>query len=70
MFSESNSRFLVEVAPEDQKAFERIMGDVPHAIVGKVLEDKNVYYYGLKDNLCLKADIHELKETWKKPLQF
>ena len=70
MFSESNSRFLVEVRPEDQRAFERVMGDVPHAIVGKVLEDKNVYYYGLKDNLCLKADIHELKEIWKKPLQF
>lgn len=70
LFSESNSRFLVEVAPENQKAFERVMQGISCAIIGKVLDDQNVYYYGIKENLCLKADIHELKDAWKKPLQF
>ncbi len=70
LFAESNSRLVVEVAPEHKKAFERIMKDVPCQLAGQVLVDEAVFFYGLKDNLCLKADIHSLKEVWKRPLQF
>jgi phosphoribosylformylglycinamidine synthase len=68
LFSESNSRFVIEVPPENKVAFERTMKDVPCRLVGQVLADEAVFYYGLKDNLCLKADIHALKAAWKKPL--
>lgn len=70
LFSESNSRFVVEVAPENKKAFEKAMKDVPCKLVGQVLADEAVFYYGLKDNLCLKADIHALKVQWQRPLKF
>ncbi|MEI6437501.1 MAG: phosphoribosylformylglycinamidine synthase subunit PurL [Candidatus Omnitrophota bacterium] len=70
LFSESNSRFVVEVSPENKKAFERTMKDVPCKLVGQVLADEAVFYYGLKDNLCLKADIGVLKAAWQKPLKF
>ena len=70
LFSESNSRFVVEVAPQDKKAFEKAVKDVPCKLVGQVLADEAVFYYGLKDNLCLKADINVLKAQWKKPLMF
>ncbi|MBF0388282.1 MAG: phosphoribosylformylglycinamidine synthase, partial [Candidatus Omnitrophica bacterium] len=69
-FAESNSRFVVEVAPADQAAFEKVMRDVPCKLAGQVLADEAVFYYGLKDNLCLKADINVLKEAWQKPLRF
>jgi len=39
-------------------------------MIGRVLDTPELFVYGLKDNLCLKADIHGLKETWKKPLQY
>ncbi|MBF0595459.1 MAG: phosphoribosylformylglycinamidine synthase subunit PurL [Candidatus Omnitrophica bacterium] len=70
LFSESNSRFVVEVSPDNKKAFEKIMKDVPCKLAGQVLADEAVFYYGLKDNLCLKAEISVLKEAWKKPLLF
>jgi phosphoribosylformylglycinamidine synthase len=68
LFSESNSRFVIEVAPESKAAFERVMKDTSCRLVGQVLAEEAVFCYGLKDNLCLKADIQELKSIWKKPL--
>ena len=38
LFAESNTRFLVEVPQELMGHFEEIMGDVPHAAVGEVIE--------------------------------
>jgi phosphoribosylformylglycinamidine synthase II len=70
LFSESNSRIIVEVDPKNRKAFERMMAGVPMGMIGQVLEGTDLFVYGLKDNLCLKADVNELKQAWKKPLQF
>ena len=36
LFSESPSRFLVEVPPAHQAAFSALLGDIPHAAIGKV----------------------------------
>ena len=69
-FSESNSRLIVEVDPADRAAFERVMAGVPMGMFGRVQEAPDVFAYGIKENLCLKADIHELKAVWKTPLQF
>ena len=41
LFAESNSRFLVEVPQDRQQAFEKTMGDVPHAAVGEVTKRRN-----------------------------
>ncbi len=70
LFSESNSRLIVEVSPENKRAFERVMAGIPMGMFGRVQETPEVFVYGLKENLCLKANVHELKEVWKKPLQF
>lgn len=69
-FSESNSRLVCEVSPENKKSFERMMKGIPCRLAGQVLADEAVFYYGLKDNLCLKADINTLKSAWKQPLRF
>lgn len=70
LFSESNSRLIVEVDPKNKKAFERMMAGIPMGMIGRVLQEPELFVYGLKDNLCLKADVNGLKETWKKPLNF
>jgi phosphoribosylformylglycinamidine synthase len=36
LFSESLTRFVVEVRPEDAAAFSAVLGDVPHACIGVV----------------------------------
>jgi phosphoribosylformylglycinamidine synthase len=70
LFSESNSRFLVEVSAENKVPFERAMQGVVCKVIGQVLDNPYLFYYGQKENLCLRADINELKDIWKKPLKF
>jgi phosphoribosylformylglycinamidine synthase len=69
-FSESNSRMIVEVAPENKVAFERLFAGASFGMFGRVQEEPKIFVYGLKEDLLLKADVGELKEVWKKPLHF
>jgi phosphoribosylformylglycinamidine synthase len=68
LFSESNSRFLAEVRPQDARAFEACLADVPHARIGAVTEEGRLAVTGLKANVVISADIARLKAAWKKPL--
>jgi phosphoribosylformylglycinamidine synthase len=69
LFSESNSRFLVEVALEDKDRFEKAMGKTIFAHIGKVTSSEMLEIYGLiKDDKVLAVPIDRLKEAWQKPL--
>jgi phosphoribosylformylglycinamidine synthase II len=70
LFSESNSRFLVEIAPEDKINFEKALSGVAFAEIGRVLEDKKLEVYGRNGGIILIADIADLKEAWQKPLRW
>jgi len=68
LFSESNSRFLAEVRPEDATAFGACLADVPHACLGQVTQEGQLAVTGLKGDLVISEDIATLKAAWKKPL--
>jgi len=70
LFSESNSRFLVEVAPEVKDDFEEIMGKTSFACIGEVTSSQMLEIYGLKDDKVLAIHIAHLKEAWQKPLNW
>jgi phosphoribosylformylglycinamidine synthase len=70
LFSESNSRFLVEVEPQNRKKFEAVMGKTAMAVIGLVESSQEIVIKGLKGSICAHADTHTLKELWKKPLAF
>ncbi|MCC6758292.1 MAG: phosphoribosylformylglycinamidine synthase subunit PurL [Candidatus Omnitrophica bacterium] len=70
LFSESHSRFVVEVAPERQKAFEKAMGGLPFAMIGRVEATPEFIVYGLDQKVCVNADIADLKEAWQQPLRW
>ncbi|MFA5308808.1 MAG: phosphoribosylformylglycinamidine synthase subunit PurL [Dehalococcoidales bacterium] len=70
LFSESNTRFLVEVAPKDKKDFESALSGVACAEIGRVMKDKKLEITGRKGKIILTADIAELKEAWQKPLRW
>jgi phosphoribosylformylglycinamidine synthase len=70
LFSESNSRFMVEVGKKDQKAFEKILKGLPFGLIGCVSKDKLFKAYGLDGKLCIDADIRDLKEAWQKTLRW
>ncbi len=70
LFSESPSRFLVEVRPGDRAAFEKAMAGVPCAGAGKVTADGRLVAVGRKGAVLIDEPVLELKEVWQKPLRW
>ncbi|MCX7911452.1 MAG: phosphoribosylformylglycinamidine synthase subunit PurL [Dehalococcoidales bacterium] len=70
LFSESNTRFLVEVPPRKKKEFESVLAGVDFAPVGRVSRGPRFEIYGIRGNLVVSADIGELKEAWQRPLRW
>jgi phosphoribosylformylglycinamidine synthase len=70
LFSESNTRFLVEIAPEDTHEFEEMMAEVDCAAIGEVIGAKKLEVLGLSGESVLSATLSELKEAWQKPLRW
>jgi phosphoribosylformylglycinamidine synthase subunit PurSL len=70
LFSESNTRFLVEVAPKDKHLFEGMMARVDFAAIGHVTGKERLEVYGLNGEVVLSALITELKEAWQRPLHW
>jgi len=70
LFSESNSRFIVEVPRKNQKEFEKIIKGLPFGLIGCVSPRKEFKVHGLDGEVCIKAGISSLKESWQKPLNW
>jgi phosphoribosylformylglycinamidine synthase II len=70
LFSESNTRFLVEVAPEDKERFEQAMKGVELAAIGQVTKGNKLEVYGISGEKVVSSPITELKEAWQKPLRW
>ncbi|MBN1589074.1 MAG: phosphoribosylformylglycinamidine synthase subunit PurL [Pirellulales bacterium] len=69
LFSESNTRLLCEVRPDDAHAFEMALAGVPHAVIGQVVDEPTLRIVPGDDAAPLiEADIETLKQTWRKPL--
>ncbi len=70
LFSESNARFVAEILPENQKAFEEMMKGVPWGLVGCTEDEPVLTVYGLNGQLCIEEKIGDLKRSWKKTLDW
>ena len=68
LFSESQSRFVATIHPNDKEAFETIMGDSVFAMVGKVLENDPLKIKGLAGRIVVEEKISVLKDAWQKPI--
>jgi phosphoribosylformylglycinamidine synthase len=70
LFSESNSRFLVEVAPNDKDEFERVMDRTSFACIGQVTASDILDIYGIEGRKMASKSLAELKAAWQKPLSW
>jgi phosphoribosylformylglycinamidine synthase len=68
LFSESNSRFLIEVSETDRQEFEALMKGKTCAKIGKVIEDEKLLIHGLNQKIVVDASLAELRHSWKKTL--
>jgi phosphoribosylformylglycinamidine synthase len=69
LFSESASRHLVTVHPEQQAAFETVMSGNCFAVIGTVTEEKILVISGLNGNCVIRNGLAELKEAWQSTLR-
>jgi phosphoribosylformylglycinamidine synthase II len=65
LFSESSGRFVVEVRPEKQRAFERLMAGVPCGCLGQTTDDGVLRIRGLNGQQIVQAGVEELKSAWQ-----
>ncbi len=70
LFSESNSRLIVEVEPQNQKKFEQNLSGSVFKCIGRVEETPEFIVYDLNKQLCLNLYIDDLKKAWQEPLSF
>ena len=68
LFSESNSRFLVEVAQKHRLEFEALMKDAFCAEVGKVKKECMLTVAGLDGKQVMNADLTALRRQWQSVL--
>ncbi len=65
LFSESNSRFLVEVPEKCREDFEALMEKNSYSAVGRVEKDRRLSVYGLNGEQVVNTSLSRLRNTWK-----
>ena len=63
LFSETQSRFLLSINPENQTAFEALVEDA--ICIGSVTEDNKLVVTADSDSKVLEADVEVLQTAWK-----
>ena len=66
LFSESNSRYIVEVEPENYDAFARLMLNLPFGQIGKVTDNNMLLVKAEDGTAVIESDIDSLKQAWQK----
>ncbi|PIQ82153.1 MAG: phosphoribosylformylglycinamidine synthase subunit PurL [Candidatus Omnitrophica bacterium CG11_big_fil_rev_8_21_14_0_20_64_10] len=69
LFSESATRFLVEVPAEKAAAFERAMAGLPAARIGEVTAEPFLKIVGLAGREAARVGLNELRAAWEGPFK-
>ena len=70
LFSESNSRYIVEVQPENYDAFASLCLNLPFGQIGKVTEEKTLIIKAQDGKAVIDIDLDSLKQAWQKPFDW
>ncbi|KYH40772.1 MAG: phosphoribosylformylglycinamidine synthase II [Candidatus Bathyarchaeota archaeon B26-2] len=65
LFSESNSRFLIEVPERFRDEFEALMEGSPFSLIGRVRAEDWFSIYGLDGSRVVDVSVRELRAAWK-----
>ena len=66
LFSESNSRYMIEVEPENYHSFAKLMLNVPFGHIGTVTEEKMLVIKAADGRAVIEQDLDSLKKAWQK----
>ncbi|HCO25644.1 MAG TPA: hypothetical protein DIT97_22445, partial [Gimesia maris] len=68
LFSESNTRFLLEVPLDQIDALYECFGELPLVEIGEVIGTRQFTIKGTNGGIAISASLDELKAAWKTPL--
>jgi phosphoribosylformylglycinamidine synthase len=69
LFSESTTRFLLEVPAAQARAFEDCLDGVPMERVGQTCKEQRLRIAGANGEWIVWSQLEDLKEAWQKPLR-
>jgi phosphoribosylformylglycinamidine synthase len=69
LFSESNTRFVVEVSEEHTAALEAALKDIPHARIGHTTPEARLTI-DHNGSTVIESNLTALKEAWQSPLRW
>lgn len=69
LFSESNSRFLIEVSEKHREDFEALMNDNVCSEIGRVARSRHFSVYGLSGRKEIDIGLEDLRTCWKSALE-
>ena len=64
LFSESPSRFIVEVAKDKKDVFQAHLGNIPFGLIGCISKDKNVVIFDKDCKEVINTGIKDLENSW------
>ena len=70
LFSESNSRFLIEVRPEHKADFEKAIAGCTYGLIGQTVKPKKLVINGISGKAIINEGLADLKESWQKPFRW
>jgi phosphoribosylformylglycinamidine synthase len=70
LFSESNSRYLVEVTADNYDAFAKRMLNLPFGQIGKVIDEPKLTIKAQDGKTIVDADIDILKQAWQRTFKW
>lgn len=70
LFSESQTRFVLEVSKHAYEKFESLMDGVLFSRVGYVTNSKTLVIYGLDGKVTVESKVSDLREAWRSGLRF
>ena len=68
LFSESASRYVLEVEQDKLSELEKLFADVPFSCFGEVTQSEKLVVTDEQGSEVVDADIDSLKSAWQKPL--
>jgi len=68
LFSESNTRFLIEVSPDKIGDLQSCFNELPLVEIGEVISSRQFTVKGKSGSTVINASLDELKAAWKNPL--
>ena len=70
LFSESNSRFLIEVESEKREDFENALAGNCFALIGESTKKKVLKVFGLKGKTIIESNLFSLKKSWQEAIKW